>query len=304
MNMSSVSAIGANYSAQQGSAIKATENKTGTAANGEASGSSSIPSSKQDTIEISKEGIYKSLYNTERKLSADTVDAIKEAQNTSFKNMLRQMLGNQGSIYHFSMKDTAGIDFDYSGNDKLPDISELFNENGGIDISKLKALMKSDRSSRSSGGILDERYMPDFSEWTTPREIAKKYLQNKTAAMDENGYWGAGAVSDRVMNMVKALSGGSSERVESLKKSVLEGFKSAKSAWGGSGLDITSKTYDAIISKMDALSSELKASAETKKSETAGSAGTAEKTGTGTAEKIEEDSGLTGDLGLTAEGKA
>ena len=296
--MGSISAIGANYSVQQDSAIKAAEKKTETAANEEQSASSGVSAKKQDRIELSKEGIYKSLYSTEKKLSADTVDAIKEAQNASFKNMLGQMLGNQGSVYNFSMKLGSEIGFDYSGSDKL---SQLLNDNGGIDVSKLKSLMEGNRSS-SSGGILDEKYMPDFSQWTTPREIAQKYLQNKAdAGSGENSYWGAEAVSDRIMNMVKALSGGSSERFESLKDAVKEGFQSAKNAWGGSGLDITSKTYDATLSKLDALSEKLKASGSAEKAEEAKSDEAAEKTdsGVGAAEKIEENSGLTGDLGLT-----
>lgn len=304
----SVSAIGANYAVQENSAIKATEN-TSAAAKTEETSSSGSASSKQDTIEISEEGKSKLFNSNGKGFSSDVIDAIKESQNASFKNMLNQMLGNQGSVYNFALNtNSSGIDFEFSGKTDLSEMSELFNEDGGIDISKLKEVMESGQASQSSGGILDDRYMPDFSEWTTASDIAKKYMQNKAAAStSENGYWGSEAVSDRIMNMVKSISGGNSEMFSTLKDAVLEGFEQAKSSWGGE-LDITSKTYDALISKMDAYASGLKPSTGTDavdgdKSESAGAVNTensaVEDKEAGTAEKIEENSGLTGDLGLS-----
>lgn len=71
------------------------------------------------------------------------------------------------------------------------------------------------------------------------------------AAIGDNGEWGVGAVSDRIVDFAKSISGGDPAKIQELKDAIDKGFARAKKMLGGSMPDISSKTYDAVMSKMD-----------------------------------------------------
>ncbi len=70
-------------------------------------------------------------------------------------------------------------------------------------------------------------------------------------AVSENGYYGVEQTSDRIVEFAKAISGGDSESVETLKKAFEKGFKEATKAWGDELPEISQKTYDKVMEKLD-----------------------------------------------------
>ena len=69
--------------------------------------------------------------------------------------------------------------------------------------------------------------------------------------ISEDGDWGIDAVSSRLVDFAKAISGGDQSKLDELKSAIEEGFKQAKEALGGSLPDICQKTYEETMNKLD-----------------------------------------------------
>lgn len=66
-----------------------------------------------------------------------------------------------------------------------------------------------------------------------------------------NGPLGVEAVSDRIVNFAKAVSGGDKSKLDKLRSAIDKGFKEAEKILGQLP-EISRKTYDRIMEKLDA----------------------------------------------------
>lgn len=80
----------------------------------------------------------------------------------------------------------------------------------------------------------------------SPEDIAKA-----KADIAEDGYWGVGQTSDRLVSMAIALSGGDTDKAEEMKEAIQKGFKKATKAWGEDLPQICKDTLDTTMKKMD-----------------------------------------------------
>ncbi len=71
-------------------------------------------------------------------------------------------------------------------------------------------------------------------------------------AISDDGDFGIGAVSDRLVNFAIAVSGGDKSKLAELTAAIDKGFSAAKKALGGELPDISQKTYDATMEKLNA----------------------------------------------------
>lgn len=71
------------------------------------------------------------------------------------------------------------------------------------------------------------------------------------AAISEGGELSAEAVSDNIVNFAKALSGQDKSKLDILIGAIDEGFAQARSMLGGTLPDISQRTYDLIMEKLD-----------------------------------------------------
>ena len=67
----------------------------------------------------------------------------------------------------------------------------------------------------------------------------------------EDGYWGVEKTSDRIVDFAKALSGGDEKKADELIGAFKKGFDQATKAWGKTLPDISQRTYDRVLEKMD-----------------------------------------------------
>ena len=77
------------------------------------------------------------------------------------------------------------------------------------------------------------------------------------ADIAEDGYWGVEQTSDRIVDFAKALSGGDPEKADAMIEAFKKGFEEATKTWGDKLPDISQRTYDAVLEKMDAWKNEL-----------------------------------------------
>lgn len=76
------------------------------------------------------------------------------------------------------------------------------------------------------------------------------------ADIAEDGYWGVGKTSDRIIEFATALTGGDPDKIEEMREAFKKGFKQAEKTWGGELPEISQKTYDAVMEKFDKLAEE------------------------------------------------
>lgn len=72
------------------------------------------------------------------------------------------------------------------------------------------------------------------------------------ALISEDGFWGVEQTSDRMFNMMTGLAGGDPARLDEIKAGVAKGFAQASQAFGGSLPDISYRTRDRLLEKLDA----------------------------------------------------
>lgn len=71
------------------------------------------------------------------------------------------------------------------------------------------------------------------------------------ADIADDGYWGVGQTSDRILDFAKALSGNDPEKADLLLDAFKKGFKEATKSWGQDLPDISQRTYDAVVEKFN-----------------------------------------------------
>lgn len=75
-------------------------------------------------------------------------------------------------------------------------------------------------------------------------------------AISEDGEWGVKAVSDRIVEFAKAISGNDKSKIETLKAAIEKGFQEAGVAFNNQLPSICSQTHDEIMKKLDAWANE------------------------------------------------
>jgi hypothetical protein len=68
----------------------------------------------------------------------------------------------------------------------------------------------------------------------------------------EDGYFGVEQTSDRIFETAVALAGNDPEKLEQIRAGIDKGFEMAAQALGGTLPDISTRTYDAVMEKLDA----------------------------------------------------
>jgi hypothetical protein len=97
----------------------------------------------------------------------------------------------------------------------------------------------------------------------------KDYLENggtisaeeqaaAAAAIAEDGPWGVEAVSDRLVEAALLISGGDESKYKMMKSAIEAGFKAAEAMWGGQLPEISYKTFEATMAKLETAFNQVK----------------------------------------------
>lgn len=80
--------------------------------------------------------------------------------------------------------------------------------------------------------------------------------------ISEDGYFGVEKTSDRIVAFAIKAAGEDVSKLEEIKAAVLDGFRQAEEAFGGTLADISYDTLDAIMAKLDNWADEAQADHE------------------------------------------
>lgn len=82
-------------------------------------------------------------------------------------------------------------------------------------------------------------------------EIDEETRLEAQKTVDEGGELSIENVSDRLVNFAKAISAGDKSKISLMRDSIKEGFKQAEKAWGRELPEISYKTLDRAMEKLD-----------------------------------------------------
>lgn len=82
-------------------------------------------------------------------------------------------------------------------------------------------------------------------------EIDRLTQEQAQQAISEEGEWGVEKTAQRILDFAKAISGGDSSKIDSLRSAVKEGFAAAEKMWGGSLPDISHRTLERVMQGFD-----------------------------------------------------
>lgn len=162
-------------------------------------------------------------------------------------------------------KDTAAVVYEKSSESKKDKAATLYNKNAII--SKLKSDQESRMASMQS--LVEKLLSKQKDKYDTAnifgdkasnvKSIFAAAAQNADSAtiaqaqkdIADDGYWGVEQTSDRLVDMAIALSGGDTSKADLMIDSIKKGFEQATKAWGDKLPDISQRTVDAAIEKLN-----------------------------------------------------
>lgn len=83
------------------------------------------------------------------------------------------------------------------------------------------------------------------------QDVDSEAVEQAKADVAEDGYWGAEATSDRILDFAKALSGGDQAKANQLLDAFKKGYEQATKAWGKELPSLSSQTYDLVEKKFN-----------------------------------------------------
>lgn len=81
-------------------------------------------------------------------------------------------------------------------------------------------------------------------------EVDKETVEQAKADIAEDGYWGVEQTSDRLLSFAKALAGDDKQLAGEMMNAFKKGYEQAEGAWGEKLPELSQKTYDKTIDKM------------------------------------------------------
>jgi len=95
-----------------------------------------------------------------------------------------------------------------------------------------------------------ERQGLTFQDWSKV-EVDDQARAEANALISEGGELSPEKVSDRIVEFAKAISGGDKSKIDTLREAIDKGFEEAARILGGELPEISQKTYDLVMEKLD-----------------------------------------------------
>lgn len=163
---------------------------------------------------------------------------------------------NEKNKTHFSSKDRVELGLN---NDNLATYSkDTTKKTNSIDLEKIKS--QAEQATSALRKIVETLIL---KQGKLKNSLNINYYINYSSAdakeaISDDGDWGVEAVSDRIVDFAKAVSGGDRSKLEELTAAIDNGFKLAGRSFGNDLPEICNKTYQRIMEKLDDWKNELK----------------------------------------------
>lgn len=190
-------------------------------------------------------------------MSVSSINGVNSYASVKAAEMEKTSKGNETA--EKQLKDDAVV-FEKTNETKKDSTNQIYNKENIV--AKLKADQQSRLDSMNSLvqkllGKQAEKF--DLANGTnlaaTFREVAgkvdQKTIDEAKESISEDGYWGVNQTSDRLVSMAIALSGGDTDKADTMMAAIEKGYKQATKAWGEDLPQICKDTMEATRQKMD-----------------------------------------------------
>lgn len=190
-------------------------------------------------------------------MSVSSINGVNSYASMKAAEMEKTSKGNETA--EKQLKDDAVV-FEKTNETKKDSTNQIYNKENIV--AKLKADQQSRLDSMNSLvqkllGKQAEKF--DLANGTnlaaTFREVAgkvdQKTIDEAKESISEDGYWGVNQTSDRLVSMAIALSGGDTDKADTMMAAIEKGYKQATKAWGEDLPQICKDTMEATRQKMD-----------------------------------------------------
>jgi hypothetical protein len=148
----------------------------------------------------------------------------------------------------------------YEKNDAAADNKKVYQRDSAT-IDRLVA--ESEKRSQALRDLVRKMLLKQGETFTDATDIYALLREGKVEAapevraqaqkdIAEDGYWGVEQTSERLYSFAKALTGGDTSKADEMIEAVKKGYEEATKAWGGDLPEISKKTLDAAIKKIEA----------------------------------------------------
>lgn len=177
--------------------------------------------------------------------ASSTSTSTKAAETENTKKSTESTQKNEGVVYE---KSSSAKSSNYVTKNNSAIVSKLKAdaENRMSQMRDLVSKMMSQQGSTIGKADSMWRFLAD-GNFTVSADV-KAQAQKDIA---DDGYWGVEQTSDRIVDFAKALSGGDSEKADKMIEAFKKGFEQATKSWGKTLPDISQRTYDAVLKKLD-----------------------------------------------------
>jgi hypothetical protein len=178
--------------------------------------------------------------NTKLQKSEPNKQQVNESYNKSLTEPSAIMESSSKQISEITYKKPEGFKPNTEEISRLKKISE-------DSLAPLKELVKQ---------LLAEQGLSFTETEIKPTEGPMVEIDEKTRAeaqkqISDDGEYGAEKTSQRLLEMAKALSGNDKSKIDLLRTAIEDGFKEAESIWGNELPEISKKTKELTMKKMD-----------------------------------------------------
>jgi hypothetical protein len=123
--------------------------------------------------------------------------------------------------------------------------------------SLVEKMMTKQGQAIAKAGVLDFENGTNLADIFKNLEVDEETRAQAQADIAEDGYWGVEQTSERMLDFAKALAGNDPEAAKDMLDAIKQGFEEAKKAWGDELPDISQRTMETTLEKVNKWIEEL-----------------------------------------------
>ena len=123
--------------------------------------------------------------------------------------------------------------------------------------SLVEKMMTKQGQTIAKAGVLDFENGTNLADVFRNLEVDEETRAKAQADIAEDGYWGVEQTSERMLDFAKALAGTDKEAAKDMLNAIKQGFEEARKAWGEELPELSQKTMEVTLEKVNKWIEEL-----------------------------------------------
>ena len=121
----------------------------------------------------------------------------------------------------------------------------------------VEKMMSKQGETAAKAGILDFENGSNLADIFRNLEVDEETRKKAQEDIAEDGYWGVEKTSERMLDFAKALAGNDPDKAKEMLGAIQQGFEEAEKMWGEELPELSQRTMDATLEKVNKWIEEL-----------------------------------------------